>query len=118
MFFLNSLWSYIQMDLIDSEYQQVIEMAVENNQVSLEDLISNHQSTLKRIMNGCFLDDAPSSKQILSSIETIVLVVNQTCQEVHLHLESRLNLREEVLKQLHLVKFTYVGFGNSIAFFI
>jgi hypothetical protein len=103
VFFLNSLWSYIQMDLIDSEYQQVIVMAKEGNDVSLEELIAKHATVLKRIMNGCFLDQVPSSVHILASIETIIQVINETCKQVDLYLDSRIELREQVLKQLFLV---------------
>jgi hypothetical protein len=109
MFFLNSLWSYIQMDLIDSQYQQLVNSSCETTQGSLTELHSLHQRVLKRILHGCFLDNSPSSKQIMSSIDIIMTVINKTCQEVDFSIESRIELREEVLKQLHLVLFDNIG---------
>jgi hypothetical protein len=109
MFFLNSLWSYIQMDLIDSQYRELINSCREGVQGSLTELHSLHRRVLKRIMHGCFLDNTPSSQQILSSIDIIMTVINKTCQEVDFSIETRMELREEVLKQLHVVVLLHSG---------
>ncbi|KAJ3307163.1 Gamma-tubulin complex component 4 [Kappamyces sp. JEL0829] len=81
IFFLNSLWSYIQMDLVDSQFEELVGLADPKNprKISLDELQETHSRILKTLTAGCFLDHSVASKKISSSIHEVLLLVSRTC---------------------------------------
>ncbi|KAJ2998355.1 hypothetical protein HDV02_004570 [Globomyces sp. JEL0801] len=84
LFFFESLWSYIQMDLIDSQYGELVTLTLPNKErdqsVSIEDLSRKHEQVLKTLLSGCFLNDSKSSKLINENIVDIIKLSLKTCQ--------------------------------------
>lgn len=84
LFFLNSLWSYIQMDLVDCQMNELVEMAKEGSERcdSLEVLAEKHELALEKLVSGCFLDNSSFCKKISGSIREIFACINKTCSLV------------------------------------
>lgn len=90
------------MDLIDSQYNALIQMTVpvENSSTSLEDLRTAHAQVLKKMLFGCFLDQSTSSNQIIGAIEEIIQCIHRTCQVLDLSLDSGLEFKDSEIKRL------------------
>lgn len=71
------------MDLVESQYQSLIENAREkSNLMSLETLQEMHEKVLKNIISGCFLDDSGGALAIAAAIDDVLSCVNRTCTVV------------------------------------
>lgn len=111
------------MDLVDSQYNELIEISRENGQeVSLDLLQEKHHQILKSLMNGCFLDDSISSKRINGSIQDILACILRTCELVEQSLDSfKSGATPKSFEALGLVRLwllTILGDGHSISIFV
>ncbi|KAJ3274879.1 Gamma-tubulin complex component 4 [Terramyces sp. JEL0728] len=76
--FMNSLWAYIQMDIIDSQYSKLISDTKEKKEITIHEMMEFHRTALLHVFKGCFLNQSDSSKEISKAIHEIAKSIQRT----------------------------------------
>lgn len=76
--FINALYAYLQVDLIDVHYKNLMDV-VWDPRIDINGLAGRHGICVKRILKGSFLADDPASKSIQSSICAIIKSIDGFC---------------------------------------
>ncbi|KAJ3261986.1 Spc97 / Spc98 [Boothiomyces macroporosus] len=76
--FMNCLWAYIQMDIIDSRYAKLICDAEEKKDITIHEMMEYHRNVLVELFKGCFLNQSTSSVEISKAIQDIIKSIQRT----------------------------------------
>ena len=77
MFFIENLYSYLQVDLIDVEFKQLLSL-LRKPETGLDLLNQKHSELLKTLIKGCFLD-LENKNAIRDAIQKILSSCDQFC---------------------------------------
>jgi hypothetical protein len=94
-FVVESLYSYIQSDLIESQFAVLIDK-LSSETITLDQISELHASFLKAVIKGCFLATDTSTSAVCDAIRKMLGLADQVCGLLQRSLDEKQDLSFEI----------------------